>query len=103
MDDEESDTLEPCREPQEIAEYTVVRIADEITVDLMASACGVTFEEAKAEIQWHTIQDIPIPFASPKLLWWTKQTYREKDQFDLMFLSELFKKDGSPVPPPPLS
>lgn len=90
-------------EPREIAEYTVVRIADEITVDLMASACGVTFEEAKPEIEWHTIEDVPIPFASPKLLWWTKQTYREKDKFDLMFLSDFFKKQGSPVPPPPLS
>ncbi|MGD1977804.1 MAG: hypothetical protein PVJ98_00280 [Akkermansiaceae bacterium] len=89
--------------PTEVEDYTVVRIADEITVDLMASACGVTFDEAKHEIQWHNIQGIPIPFASPKLLWWTKQTYREKDKFDLMFLSDLFRKEGSPVPPPPLT
>ena len=90
-------------EPTEVAEYTVVRICDEITVDLMASACGITFEEAKSEIQWHEIQGVPIPFASPKLLWWTKQTYREKDKFDLHFLARLLQKNGSPVPPPPLN
>ena len=90
-------------EPTEIAEYTVVRICDEITVDLMASACGVTFEEAKGEIIWHEIQGVPIPFASPKLLWWTKQTYRDKDAFDRSFLAELLTKQGSTVPPPPLN
>lgn len=54
--------------------YQVVRVADEIVVDLMLSACGVTYDEAKTEIVPVMIQDVSIPFASAKLLLRTKQT-----------------------------
>ena len=30
--------------PSDVREHTVVRVADEIIVDLMASACGVTYD-----------------------------------------------------------
>lgn len=98
-----SDGVASQVKPTEVEEYKVVRIADEITVDLMASACGISFRNAKMEIEWHEIDGVPIPFASPKLLWWTKQTDREKDKFDLLFLAELFRRHGLSVPPPPLS
>src|ERR1043166_304072 len=32
--------------PGEVAEYGVVRVADEVLVDLMKSGCGVTYAEA---------------------------------------------------------
>jgi hypothetical protein len=30
----------------DVRQYTVIRVVDEIVVDLMAAACGVTYEEA---------------------------------------------------------
>ena len=36
--------------------------------------------------------EIEIPFASLELLWKTKQTVREKDKLDLIFINEQLKK-----------
>ena len=68
--------------------YQVVRIADEIVVDLMLSACGVRYDDAVSEIESVVIQGVPIPFASAKLLLRTKQTYRDKDIPDRNFLEQ---------------
>lgn len=57
--------------------YHVVRVADEIIVDLMLSACGIDYDEAVGEVERVVIQGVPIPFASAKLLLGTKQTYRD--------------------------
>ena len=80
--------------PGEISDYVVVRICDEFTVDLMAKACGVNYEDAKGLITWVQVEDVLIPYASPKLLWKTKQTYREKDEIDLLFLRKLLHDRG---------
>lgn len=70
----------------DLRDYVVVRVCDEVVVDLMMMACGVSYEEAEPEIQFFTIDGVPIPFASPKLLLRTKQTHREKDAEDCFFL-----------------
>jgi hypothetical protein len=73
----------------EIAGYTVVRVADEIVVDLMASTSGIEYEEAARQVVVRRIQDTDIPFASPRLLWRMKKTtHREKDAQDLLFLKQ---------------
>ena len=73
--------------PGEVEKYTVVRVADEITVDLMKSASGIDYAEASKDIVMRRVQDVDIPFASPRLLYrMKKNTYREKDQPDLLFL-----------------
>lgn len=82
----------------DVAEYVVVRINDEITVDLMGSACGVRYQDAESMIEWREIRGVRIPFASPQLLWKTKQTYREKDALDRAFLKKWFADHG--VEPP---
>jgi hypothetical protein len=88
--------------PGEVASYTVVRVCDEITVDLMAKASGIDYAEASKDMVVRTIAGVPIPFASPRLLWRMKEkTYREKDRPDLLFLrqqfsDEIFGADGSP-------
>ena len=70
--------------------FVVVRVADEIVVDLMLAACGLTFAEAIGEIEFAEIEGVRIPFASKKLLWRLKQGWREKDQLDRHWLeSEL--------------
>ena len=52
----------------------------------MTLACGVSYKDGESEIEIHTIDGVPIPFASAKLLLRTKQTFREKDAEDRMFL-----------------
>jgi hypothetical protein len=86
-------------EPGDVAKYTVVRIADEITVDLMKSACGVEYDEAASQVIVREIRGTKIPFASPRLLWRMKApTRREKDIQDLMFLREYFNQRGEEPP-----
>ena len=75
----------------DLTEYLVVRVADEIVVDLMLSACGINYNQAVLEVETHTIENIPIPFASAKLLLKMKQTYREKDAIDRQFLEQKIK------------
>jgi hypothetical protein len=69
--------------------YGTVCIADEIVVDLMSSSCGVDFEEASSMIEESIIEGVRIPFANPELLLKTKQTVREKDEIDRLFLKRL--------------
>ncbi len=80
--------------PGEIKEYVVVRVCDEITVDLMAKACGHEFRDVSTMVTPVVVDGITIPFASPALLWKTKQTYREKDAWDRQFLKKLLIERG---------
>jgi len=72
----------------DLRNWVVVRVADEIVVDLMLAACGIGYEEASKETEIVTLQGVPIPFASPPLLLRMKQTHREKDALDRMFLEQ---------------
>ena len=76
----------------DLDEYTVVRVADEIVVDLMLSACGVTYEDAQGEIEFVEIDGVKIPFASAKLLLRTKQTVRDKYIPDRIFLEHKLRE-----------
>ena len=73
----------------DLDQYVVVRIADEFVVDLLKTACGVDYEEAHAQIEEVELNGVGIPFASPDLLWRTKQTVRNKDELDRLFLATL--------------
>ena len=73
----------------DIDEYGVVRVADEVVVDLMGSACGINFKDAENEIEWHEIDGVNIPFASANLLLKTKQTLRDKDEIDRLYLRQI--------------
>lgn len=78
-------------QPGEVAKYTVVRVADEIVVDLMKSASGIDYAEAVKDVVIREVQGVPIPFASPRLLWrMKKNTHREKDLGDLVFLRQQY-------------
>jgi len=78
-------------EAGDVSKYTVVRVADEILIDLMASASGIDYAEASKSVVIHEIQGVPIPFASPELLYrMKKRAGREKDRGDIYFLEQLF-------------
>jgi hypothetical protein len=73
----------------DIEEYGVVRVADEVVVDLMESACGIDFKSAESHIEWHELDGVKIPFASAELMLKTKQTLREKDEIDRLYLKRI--------------
>jgi hypothetical protein len=82
-------------EETDLDEYLVVRVADEIVVDLMLSACGVTYDEALSDIELKVIDGVSIPFVSANMLLKMKQTYRDQDIPDRIFLEEkLREKSG---------
>jgi hypothetical protein len=81
----------------DLKRYAVVRVADEIVVDLMTSACGITYSEASGMTTEVEIEGVRIPFASPRLLWLTKKTIRDKDKVDRAFLAQLLAARGESV------
>jgi hypothetical protein len=88
-------------QPGELQQYNVIRVADEILVDLMRSAGGIEYEEAAKDVVVRQVQGVPIPFASPRLLWRMKVvTHREKDAADLVFLRYWFAERGQEPPQP---
>jgi len=74
---------------EDIAQWVVVRINDDITVDLMTEACGVRFDDAVEGIETEVIDGVPIPFAGAELMLRMKQSSREKDSTDRAFLQKL--------------
>ncbi len=79
----------------DLERYVVVRVADEIVVDLLLSAGGIRFGEAQPEVTVVEVAGVHIPFASPRLLLRMKQIGREKDALDLLFLRELLSHSRS--------
>jgi hypothetical protein len=85
--------------PGEVAEFGVVRVMDDFAVDLMKSACAIDYAEASRDVVILEIDGVPVPFASPRMLWRMKRsTHREKDAADLYFLGEWFRARGESPP-----
>lgn len=80
---------------EDFAAWVVVRINDEITVDIMTEASGLSFAEAAPEIEWVERNGVKIPFASAKLMLRFKQgSVRDKDVMDRKFLEQR-ESDGA--------
>jgi len=77
----------------DIARYAVVRVADEIVVDLMALACGIDYEEAVQDVEQLTIGGVDVPVASLQTLIRTKKTDRPLDGADRRYLEELLRAE----------
>ena len=85
--------------PGEVGQYVVVRVADEILVDLMAKASGIDYAEAAKSVVVRELDGVPIPFASPELLWRMKRrANRPKDLGDIAFLRDWFAAEGRTPP-----
>ncbi len=86
-------------QPGELQQYNVIRVADEILVDLIRTAGGIDYAEAARDVVVREVDGVPIPFASPRLLWRMKAvTHREKDAGDLVFLRHWFAERGDAPP-----
>lgn len=75
----------------DVRDHVVVRIADEIVVDLMGKACGLTYADAVTDVQQLDFGGVSVPVASPATLIRTKQTYRPQDRIDRDYLEKLIE------------
>jgi hypothetical protein len=73
----------------DVQRYTVVRVADEVLVDLMGRACGITLAEAEQDAETIELEGVPIPVASKRTLIRTKDTVRPSDHSDVAYLRAL--------------
>jgi predicted nucleotidyltransferase len=76
----------------EVERYDVIRVADEVVVDLMTKACDVTWADATRDSEILELDGIEIPIASIETLIRTKQTMRPHDAADREFLQRLLQK-----------
>ncbi len=77
--------------PQDFEENVVVKIADEIEVDVSTRAWKVSYAEASSNAQRTTVDGIEIPFLSVPDLIRSKQTPRDQDRVDVENLLRLKK------------
>jgi len=80
-------------EEGDLQKYTVVRIADEILVDLFFAACGVTWSEARTSALRMDLEGTPVIVADVETLIRTKMTVRPSDAADRAWLESL-REDG---------
>ncbi|HVT48425.1 MAG TPA: nucleotidyl transferase AbiEii/AbiGii toxin family protein [Vicinamibacterales bacterium] len=73
----------------DVRTHVVVRVADEIVVDLMGRACGLSYADVAADAETRMIGDVPVPVASPAALIRTKNTVRPQDAIDRGFLERV--------------
>ncbi|MDI6752244.1 MAG: hypothetical protein QME07_05225 [bacterium] len=74
----------------DVSKYEVVRVADEIVIDLLKKACEITYEEA--DIEYFEFKGVRIPIADLSTMIKTKQSIREKDKQDLLFLMTILEE-----------
>ncbi len=76
----------------DLERYVVVRVADEVVVDLMARACGLDYAEASQDAETIALGGVAVPVASPKTLIRTKDTFRASDRADRGYLEVLLEE-----------
>ena len=87
MDDEDDD--------RNVQRHVVVRVADEVVVDLMGRACGLSYSEAAHDAEAIERGGVAIPVASPSTLIRTKDTRRPQDALDRAFLEGVLRERAS--------
>jgi hypothetical protein len=76
-------------DPDDLEKYAVVRVADEVLVDLLAAACGVTWSEASPSALRMDLDGTPVIVADIETLIRTKRTVRPSDAADRAWLESL--------------
>lgn len=76
----------------DVETYEVVRVADEIVIDLMAHACGVDYSDAIRDAVEIEFGGVPLVVASPATLIRTKHTQRPSDAADRQFLQTVIEE-----------
>lgn len=83
---------------EDFGKWVVVRVVDDILVDVMTKACGVSFEEVEDKIEWHeTDEGVRIPFADLNAMLLMKRGPRPKDVEDRGFLRRALQARSAPA------
>ena len=75
--------------PQDFVDNIVVKIADEVEVDVSTRAWTISYDAAIGPSLKITIQDVEIPYVDLATLIASKRTQRGQDQVDVQFLLSL--------------
>ena len=75
----------------DVREHVVVRVADEVVIDLMGRACGLSYAEVAKDAEQRRFGGTLVPVASPATLIRTKETYRPQDGLDRAFLEGVIR------------
>ncbi len=84
--------------PSDFEENLIVKIADEIEVDVSRRAWVVTYAEAAPNAMEEIIEGVRIPYLGLKDLIRSKQTYRDKDKLDIQMLLSRSAEKQDPHP-----
>jgi hypothetical protein len=76
----------------DIQRHVVVRVADEVVVDLMGRACGISYADAVRDAETLEREGVSIRLASPATLIRTKDTHRPQDALDRAFLEGVLRE-----------
>lgn len=80
--------------PRDLLE-NVIKVADEVEVDVSVQAWKVSFSDAIGSALEVTIDGVRIPYLGLDSLIASKETYRQKDQIDLANLRRLKQERSS--------
>jgi hypothetical protein len=78
--------------PKDLIENVVVKVADEVEVDVSTQAWKVSYSDAIGQAREVVIEDVRVPFLGLDTLIASKETYREKDSWDRARLLELKRR-----------
>ena len=76
----------------DVQRHVVVRVADEVVIDLMGRACGLSYADAARDAETLERDGVRIPVASPATLIRTKDTHRPQDAIDRAFLHGVLRE-----------
>lgn len=76
----------------DVRRHVVVRVADEVVVDLMGRACGLAYADAALDAETLEHDGVRIPIASPRTLIKMKDTARPQDALDRAFLEGVLRE-----------
>ena len=69
--------------PHDFIENVVVKIADEVEVDVSTRAWEVTYADAEQSALRQTIEGVDVPYVDLATLIRSKSTHREQDRVDV--------------------
>ncbi|HMJ66590.1 MAG TPA: nucleotidyl transferase AbiEii/AbiGii toxin family protein [Candidatus Binatia bacterium] len=81
--------------PQDLRDNVVVKIADEVEVDVSTRAWKISYEDAAPSACEIEIDNVRVPYLGIDALIASKETYREKDHLDLVQLRALKQRKES--------
>jgi hypothetical protein len=82
--------------PRDLMENIVVKIADEVEVDVSTRAWKVSYADAVPTALRTTIEGVEIPYLDLPTLIASKDTYRDQDQVDVQILREIARRHPKP-------